>query len=365
MANTLPSHHKTLVLKSLADPLTVEQRPTPQPGAGSVVVKVLLANVVPYAADVYSDSPARPYPFPMPFTPGFSAVARVAATGADTTALKAGDLVLIDSFIIARDDPASRFLFGLHSGATAGSRKLMDGEWRDGTYAEYAKVPLENCIPLSTIAPDPSERVLNSLVGLAKFMVPLGGFSDIGLKPGETVIIAPATGYFGGCAVEAALALGARVVAAGRNADALKRLEADVKNKRLRTVRLTGDVEADAKNLGPADAFQDWSPPEATNSTHFKSALLALKLNGRASIMGGIRGDVAVPYSILMHNNLTLKGKWMYDADVKAKLLQLVEAGLLELKPKTTQRFPLDQWKEAFEHAAANPGWDSETLIAP
>jgi NADPH-dependent curcumin reductase CurA len=93
----------------------------------------------------------------------------------------------------------------------------MTGEWRDWTYAEYAKVPLENCHPLD------EERLLGKiengglgyeLEDVATVMgplVPYGGLVDIRLQPGETIVIAPATGLFGGRAVEVALAMGARV----------------------------------------------------------------------------------------------------------------------------------------------------------
>jgi NADPH-dependent curcumin reductase CurA len=93
----------------------------------------------------------------------------------------------------------------------------MQGEWRDFTYAEYAKLPLENCYLLD------EDRLLGKvedgglgykiedLIPAMGSVVPYGGLSDIKLQAGETIIIAPATGWFGGRAVEAALAMGARV----------------------------------------------------------------------------------------------------------------------------------------------------------
>jgi len=48
-----------------------------------------------------------------------------------------------------RDDVGAAFLLGIHQGHSDGSRILMRGEWRDATYAEYAKIPLENCYPLN------------------------------------------------------------------------------------------------------------------------------------------------------------------------------------------------------------------------
>jgi len=57
--------------------------------------------------------------------------------------LKPGQLVLFDIFV--RDDPTCGVLMGVHEGFSDGSSSLMGGEWRDSTFAEFARVPLENC----------------------------------------------------------------------------------------------------------------------------------------------------------------------------------------------------------------------------
>jgi NADPH:quinone reductase-like Zn-dependent oxidoreductase len=90
--------------------------------------------------DVYNGN--RQYPFPQPLVIGTSAVGRVTATGPDATALEPGQLVWLDMTIRGRDDPDTVMLGGIHQGFSAGSAKLMAGEWRDGTYAEYARMPL-------------------------------------------------------------------------------------------------------------------------------------------------------------------------------------------------------------------------------
>lgn len=105
------------------------------------------------------------------------------------------------------------------SGFTEGSKKLMHGEWRDSTYAEYAKVPLENCFPLDEqrllgklgSAEDGLGYTIEDIAYFPRPLVPYGGLVDIRLQAGETIIIAPATGSFGGAAVDAAVAMGATV----------------------------------------------------------------------------------------------------------------------------------------------------------
>ena len=85
----------------------------------------------------------------MPLVIGTSGIGRIAALGPDAMLLEIGQLVWIDCFIRGRDDPDAAFLLGVHEGHTEGSKKLMRGEWKDATYAEYAKLPLDNCYPLN------------------------------------------------------------------------------------------------------------------------------------------------------------------------------------------------------------------------
>lgn len=370
----LPSTHRALVLSSISESPTVKTIPTPQPSPGSAVVRILVANVIPYMRDIYDGT--RNYPFPTPLVTGTSAIGRVAAVGPDATSLQAGQLVHVDIVVRGRDDPSSVFLLGVHEGYTEGSRKLMHGEWRNGTYAEYAKIPLESCTPLDEkrLLGKPEDGGLGykveDLAFITKLLVPYGGLRDVDLKAGETVVVAPATGNFGGAAVLVALAMGSKVIALGRNLDALKRISAT--SERVDAVTITGDIQADAKSLGqfgPVNVFFDISPPEAAQSTHIKSGILSLKHSGRVSLMGGIREEISIPYSVVMSKNLQLKGKWMYEQQDIGALIKMVEVGVLKLGEgagvKVVDQFGLDEWDKAFTAAAENTGMGMSVLLRP
>ncbi|KUI58101.1 L-threonine 3-dehydrogenase [Cytospora mali] len=373
MGSQLPNltkTHRALVLTSAKEPLDMEVL-TP----GSVIVRVLAAGVLSYSREVYNGK--RNYPFPKPFVPGSSGIGRVAAAGADAALLQPGQLVFIDTFIRARDDDSSRMLSGLSEGLTEGSRKLMHGEWRDSTYAEYAKMPLENCYPLDEkrLLGSPEEGGLGykveDLVVTSSMLVAFGGLRDVNLKTGEKVVIAPATGKFGGSAVPVALAMGAReVVAMGRNQDALAHLRS--LSPRVRTVTIEGDVDSETKVLregGPADVFFDISPPGSAGSSHFKAGILSLGQNGRASLMGGQWEDVTFPGRAVTSQNLQMKGKWMYEREDVKDLIKILESGLLKIGPaggmKVMGMFSLDEFKAAFDTAAANNGLGLQTVVIP
>lgn len=264
---------------------------------------------------------------------------------------------------------------------------------------------------------------VEELAYMSGLLVPFGGLKDIGLQAGETVIVSPATGGFGGAAVLVALAMGARVITIGRDRAKLEKLREKVGGGgRVEVVPMTGDVEADAKSLkrwGEVDALFDISPPKAAKSTHIKSGILALRKGGRASLMGGIREDVGVPYGRVMHWNLTLKGKvrmffsfspnrwrgfggrskhttqglflprwvlspsvasckgnadygniqWMYERDDIKSMIKMIEADVLKVGKsgglRVVGRFGLEDWDAAFTTAENNAGMGDSTVIAP
>ena len=191
------------------------------------------------------------------------------------------------------------------------------------------------------------------MVTFLRLLVPYGGLSDIGLKAGETIVITPATGPFGSAAVKVALAMGARVIAMGRNAEILKNLAA--KNERVETVQITGDMLADLKSLqafGMIDAYFDISPPKASESMHFKSCILSLRHGGRVSLMGGLKGELNIPIRAILQKDLMLKGKWMYSRQDVKDLIKLIEIGVLKLGDRKAEKFALEDWEKAFDAAA-------------
>ena len=226
---------------------------------------------------------------------------------------------------------------------------------------------------LSPVAEGGLGYKVDELAYISTLLVPYGGLKDIGLQAGETVLVAPATGGFGGAAVVVALAMGARVIAMGRDIRKLEALrEKLVGAGRVEVVSITGNVDGDAKKFrefGTIDALFDISPPAAATSTHIKSGVLALRKGGRVSLMGGIREDIGLPHGKVMHWNLTIKGKWMYERDDIKSMIKMVEAGVLKLGEsgglRVIGKFGLEEWDAAFTAAENNAGMGESTVIAP
>ena len=160
--------------------------------------------------------------------------------------------------------------------------------------------------------------------------------------------------------------MGARVIDIGRNPEALKKLAAS--HERIESVQITGDVQADLKSLqpfGPIDAFFNISPPEAANSTHFRSCILALRHSGRVSFMGGLKGELTIPIRAVLQRDLMLKGKWMYSRQDVKDLIKMIEIGVLKLGGQKVDKFSLEDWKKGFNAAAEYSRTPGGAVIIP
>ena len=331
MASDLPAQHRALVFDSIEKGFQVKIVSTPKPGLGSAIVQILQTGVLSYHREIYNGQ--RNYPLATPLVGGANAIGRIAAVGLDAATLQPGQLVFVDMVVRARDDPSVLFLSGIHGGGSEGSQKLMRNVWRDGTFAEYAKAPLENCIPLDeTRLYEGLGHSLPDLMYLSTLLVPFGGLRDIKLEPGETVIVCPATGGFGSAGVQVAAAMGARVIAYGWNEKELARVKELVSRgtpgATIETVKMTGDEYADTAALmafGTVDAVFDISSPTAAKSTHTKSAIHALRNGGRCSLMGSAEG--VVDWKV-MSDNITIKGRFMYERDNLLLFVKVLERGL-------------------------------------
>lgn len=357
--DSLPPYSRALVLESTKTGFEVKDVPTPRPGPGKAIIRVHAAGILSYLREIYNGD--RGHSFPVPLVGGSNAIGRVAAAGPDATILEPGQLVYVDCVVRARDDPDSMFLSAIHEGITPGSKKLMRDVWRDGTYTEYASVPLENCILLDEARLCGLGYSVQDLTYLGYMLVPFGGLRDIRLQPGETVVVAPATGGFGGAGVQVAVAMGARVIAMGRNETELARLKQHVlrgtPTADIETVKITGDEMGDAATLrafGTIDAVLDLSPREAAQSTHVRSAVWALRRGGRVSLMGFCANPI-VP--IVMPRSISFRGKYMYEREDVLQLVKMMERGLFSRDNFVDSKaFSLEDWKTGFDVAAVHTG---------
>lgn len=362
---SLPATSKALMCTAPGE-LRVEEVPTPQATHGSVIIKVIHATAEQSMFHLINGKlPGLSLPFP--FVPTNGAIGRIAAIGPDTTSLEIGQLVFLDAFIRGRDNHDVEIISGAGVfGGDARAIKLMEDVWRHGAAAEYVRAPLENVFALDekVLLGNKSDGGLGyelaELCLLRRHLVPYGGLRSIGLEAGQTIVIAPATGALSSAAVELASALGAKVIAMGRNVEKLEELASRV--PRVNIVQMTNDPEVDlaaTMKLGPVDAYLDLTPPGAGGTTHIRTCFNAVRQYGKVALMGFVFEDVPMMYGMLALKNLTVRGRYMYAREDVLSLIKLAETGVLKLGREAGHeivgRFGLEQWKEAGELAARTP----------
>jgi threonine dehydrogenase-like Zn-dependent dehydrogenase len=200
-----------------------------------------------------------------------------------------------------------------------------------------------------------------------------GAFEAANLKPGQTVIVAPATGNYSGAIAELAAQLGCHVVALTRSASKLQTLTS--LHPRVTVVEIpSADTDVSAAILAAcpptgADAYIDISPPTpGTPPISFQHGLSAVRAHGHVAIVGMLF-NVNLDAMTVLAKNLTIKGQWMYTRQQAADLIRMIETGVVKLGKdaghEVVGEYPLEDWEKAVEVAEGVVGWGQQILFTP
>ena len=178
---------RTIAEERFGGPVALMDLPTPEIGAGEVLIQVRAAGVNPFDWKVADGELKDALEHRFPLILGFDAAGVVERVGADVTELAEGDDVY-------------GYLF----------KPVIGG----GAYAEYVRAPA------AIVARKPESVSFTEAAAL-----PVPGLTAMDLvdavdpKEGETVLIVGATGGVGSYAVQLATRRGARVIATARQAN--------------------------------------------------------------------------------------------------------------------------------------------------
>lgn len=290
-------------LDRLGGTLSFEDVAIPEPRSGSVLIRMEASSLMSYLKDYVGGKLPMYNPPAGPFTPGGNSVGVVQTIDRDVWHLKPGQRVVISSHFVAPEnvEDAAQILIGVT--ALGPGAADVQADWRNGTLAEFALLPASAVTPVEGLSHIGSAQ----LAILMRYVVPFGGLLRGRLAAGETIIITGATGAYGSAAVLLALAMGAgRVIAAGRKKSALEAVTR-FGGARVIPIVLTGDIQADSKNLrtaaqgGAQMAFDMVGHAKEANAT--LAALRSLRRGGRLVLMGSMSVPLPLPYLELMLND--------------------------------------------------------------
>jgi NADPH:quinone reductase-like Zn-dependent oxidoreductase len=310
---------KAIQFKSFGSPEVLDhiELPTPQADADNVVVQVKAASVNP--SDVKNVSGHFGHTV-LPRTPGrdFSGV--------------------------VVDGPQA--WLGAEVWGTGGDI----GFTRDGTHAEFIKVPLA---ALSR-KPKTLSHAEASAIGVNFVVAWLGTVEYAQLQAGETIAVIGAGGGVGGGVVQIAKARGARVIAVDRHP-----LDADTPAGRL----IDEYVPFDENTTDRLRALTDGAGADVVYDTvggvAFEMALSLVKRRGRVLEISGT-GKRRVEFDLIdfYHNETQLLGVdsaklgVAESAPLMTALVEGFETGKLT-GPAIAQTFPLERARDAYEAVAA------------
>ena len=260
-----------------------------------------------------------------PLIQGADVAGRIAAVGEGIDPARIGERVILDPWILAGGDWLDP------------SRSKYFGSEVDGGFAEYARIRGENALCIETSQTDAELATYPCAYTTAENLI-----SRTGLRPGEAVAIAGASGGVGSAAIQLCRLRGARVIAiaSASKAKRLVELGAD-------TVidRGTDDLEPALREAGGGsiDVALD-----VVGGGMFMPLLNALRQGGRYSSSGSIAGPL-VEFDLrqLVYKDLQLTGATMVPPGTMQRLVKLIEDDLL--KPLLAQTFALKDLARAQE----------------
>ncbi|MFC5905883.1 alcohol dehydrogenase AdhP [Streptacidiphilus monticola] len=253
---------KAAVVRDFTAPLTIEDRPLPEPGAHQVRVRIEACGLC--HTDIHAargDWPVKPTP---PFVPGHEGVGIVDAVGPEVRHVQVGERVAIPWLA----DACGRCDYCVTGWETLCLRQHNSGYSVDGGYAEYALAHGDYVVPVPD-ALDPLDAAPLTCAGVTTYKA----VKVSGARPGARVLVS-GIGGLGHLALQYARIAGAETVAV------------DVTDEKLALARELGadhvidartqDVVAETHKLGGADAAISL----AVSNASFQAAYGALRRGG-------------------------------------------------------------------------------------
>ena len=311
--------------------------PVPEAGPEDVLVKINKTGICGTDLHIYQWDDWAKKTVPVPMITGHEYAGEIVAVGDDVKNLNIGQRVSGEGHVI-----------GMNSRASRAGKYHLDPETRGigvdlpGAFAEYAKIPAFNIVPL----PDSIEDDLGAILD------PLGNAVHTALAfdlVGEDVIVTGA-GPIGIMGAAVARHTGARhVVITDINPDRLK-LAAEVADVRPVDVSKE-DLKDVMAELGMREGF-DVGLEMSGAPVALDQMIDHLVMGGRIALLGVPARPFMFDLGKVVFRMVTLKGIYGREMfETWHKMLAMLESGL-DVRKVITHRMKVDDYAQAFEIAS-------------
>jgi threonine 3-dehydrogenase len=327
------------LVKAKAEPgIWMEDRPVPEIGPEDVLVKIHRTGICGTDIHIYKWDEWAQKTVPVPMVTGHEYAGEIAAVGAEVKNLKVGQRVSGEGHVV-----------GMRSRASRAGKYHLDPDTKGigvnlpGAFAEYAKIPAFNIIPLPDTIDDEMGAILD----------PLGNAVHTALAfdiAGEDVLVTGA-GPIGIMGAAVARHVGARhVVITDMNPERLKLATevADVVPVNVREQSLRETME----RLGMKEGF-DVGLEMSGAPAALDQMIDHMVMGGRIALLGVPAQPFIFDLGKIVFRMITLRGIYGREMfETWHKMLAMLESGL-DVRKVITRRMKADDYAEAFRLAAA------------
>ncbi|MEO1595120.1 MAG: L-threonine 3-dehydrogenase [Pseudomonadota bacterium] len=325
---------KALTKKHAEKGIWLEDIAEPEYGPNDVLIRVNKTAICGTDIHIYRWDEWAQKTIPVPMAVGHEFSGEIVAMGSEVHGYEIGDRVSAEGHITC----------GVCRNCRAGRRHLCMntvgiGVNRPGAFAEYIAVPAFNLFKLPDSITDE----------IAAMLDPFGNATHTALSfdlVGEDVLITGA-GPIGIMACAVAKHVGARhIVITDLNEYRLKLAE---KMGATLTLNITESSVREAMDgLGMTEGF-DVGLEMSGNGEAMRQLLRSMHHGGKVALLGIPPADTAIDWNEIIFKGLELKGIYGREMfETWYKMAAMLQSGL-DLSPMITHRFPVEDYREAFE----------------
>ncbi len=332
---------KAAVFRKSGEPLTIEDVPTPRPGADQALVRVAGCGMC-HTDLHYLDHGVKPFKSP-PLILGHEIAGTVTEVGSAVDDRRPGERVLIPSVY-----GCGRCQYCRRGRENLCVNMVMLGNNIDGGYAEFVVVPARELIPVPDALPLEQASVIADALSTPFHAVR----NRARVQVGETVAVVGCGGV-GLNVVQCAVAAGGRVIALDLNDERLAIARA---LGAFATVNPGGMERADKRVRELTDGGAEVVFEAIGNPKTMELAFSLLRKGARMCVIGYSPDPVTLSAARIMYYELTVMGSLGCGAGDYRDILALVAAGRLTLDPIVSGSVPLADINDGFDRLRRGEG---------
>ena len=325
---------KALVKAQRAPGIWLEEIPEPRVGHNDVRIRIHKTAICGTDIHIYNWDKWAEKTIPVPMAVGHEYAGEIVEIGSEVQGFKVGDRVSGEGHVTC----------GYCRNCRAGRRHLCRntvgvGVNRPGCFAEYLVIPAFNAFKLPDAITD----------DIASILDPLGNATHTALSfnlVGEDVLITGA-GPIGIMATAIARFVGARHI-----------VVTDVNDYRLDLARAMGasrainvtreSLDDTMRDLGMQEGF-DVGLEMSGNPSAFRDLLRTMHHGGSVALLGIPPENTVIDWNEVIFKGLVIKGVYGREMfETWYKMASMLQSGL-DVKPIITHRFPIGEFRDAFE----------------